>query len=81
MCPSWALSWALSLGHFEYGTLKMIRILADENVHSDIQGLLKAGYEVLCVPQIGLAGSSDEKLISYPIFSNSFLKNPIVRSS
>jgi len=44
----------------------MIKILADENVHSDIvQELRNSGYEVYFVPEIGLAGSSDEKILEY----------------
>lgn len=44
----------------------MIKILADENVHSDIvRGLRKAGYEVLFVPEIGLAGKDDQTILEY----------------
>ena len=44
----------------------MIKILADENVHSDIvRGLCKAGYEVLFVPEIGLAGRDDQTILEY----------------
>jgi len=52
----------------------MVKILADENVHSDIvQGLRDEGYGVLYVPEIGLAGSSDEKILSYAIKHNLIL--------
>jgi predicted nuclease of predicted toxin-antitoxin system len=44
----------------------MIRILADENVHSDIvSGLRKAGYEVLFVSEISLAGKDDQTILEY----------------
>ncbi len=44
----------------------MIKILADENVHSDIvRGLRKAGYEVLFVTEIGLAGKDDQTILEY----------------
>ena len=44
----------------------MIKILADENVHNDIvRGLRKAGYEVLFVPDIGLAGKDDQTILEY----------------
>lgn len=44
----------------------MIKILADENVHSDIvHGLRKTGYEVIFVPEIGLAGQGDLKILEY----------------
>ncbi|HET6515814.1 MAG TPA: DUF5615 family PIN-like protein [Thermodesulfovibrionales bacterium] len=46
----------------------MIKILADESVHSDIvRGLRNAGYDLLYVPEIGLAGSSDERVLEYAI--------------
>ena len=46
----------------------MIKILADENVHSDIvRGLRNAGYDLLYVAEIGLAGSSDERVLEYAI--------------
>lgn len=46
----------------------MVKILADENVHSDIvQGLRNEGCAVLYVPEIGLVGSSDEKILAYAI--------------
>lgn len=44
----------------------MIRILADENVHSDIvRGLRKSAYEVFFVPEIGLAGKDDQTILEY----------------
>ena len=44
----------------------MTKILADENVHIDIvNGLRKAGYEVLFVPEIGLAGKDDQTILEY----------------
>lgn len=44
----------------------MIKILADENVHSDIvRGLRKSGYEVLFVPEIGLTGKDDPTILEY----------------
>ena len=43
-----------------------MRILADENVHADIvRGLRKAGYEVLFIPEIGLAGCDDLTVLEY----------------
>ncbi|MCL4476934.1 MAG: DUF5615 family PIN-like protein [Nitrospirae bacterium] len=52
----------------------MVKILADENVHSDIvQGLRDEGYGVFYVPEIGLAGSSDEKILAYAIKHNLIL--------
>jgi len=43
----------------------MIKILADENVHTGIvRGLRKADYEVLFVPEIGLAGQSDQEILA-----------------
>lgn len=44
----------------------MIKLLADENVHSDIvRGLSKAGYEILFAQEIGLAGKDDQKILEY----------------
>lgn len=43
-----------------------MKVLADENVHVDIvRGLRKSGYDVLFVPEIGLAGCNDEKILEY----------------
>lgn len=43
-----------------------MQILADDNVHADIvQELRQACCEVLFVPEIGLAGSDDEKVLEY----------------
>lgn len=43
-----------------------MKILADENVHTDIiKELRKAGHEVLSVPEIGLAGSQDQEILEY----------------
>lgn len=44
----------------------MIKILADENVHSDIvKGLRSAGHEVFFVPEIGFAGKDDQTILEY----------------
>lgn len=44
----------------------MIRLLADENLHSAIsQGLREAGYEVGFVPHLGLGGCSDAEILAY----------------
>jgi len=44
----------------------MIKILANENLHTEIvKKLREAKYEVLFVPEIGLAGHSDEDILSY----------------
>ena len=52
----------------------MSKILADENVHSDIvRRLRKQGHEVLFVPEIGLAGSSDDTILEYSIKHNLLL--------
>lgn len=43
-----------------------MKILADENVHADIvRGLRKLGYDLLFVPEIGLAGCDDERILEY----------------
>lgn len=43
-----------------------MRILANENVHSDIvKGLRAANHEVLFVPEIGLAGHKDRDILEY----------------
>jgi len=43
-----------------------MRILADENVHTDIiQGLNQANLEVLSVLDIGLAGHKDRVILEY----------------
>jgi predicted nuclease of predicted toxin-antitoxin system len=52
----------------------MAKILADENVHHDIiRGLREQGHEVLFVPEIGLAGSSDDAILQYSIKHNFLL--------
>lgn len=46
----------------------MTKILADENVHSDIvSGLRARGYKTLYVPEVGLAGHSDKEILDYSI--------------
>lgn len=43
-----------------------MRLLADENVHTDIiLGLRRAGYEVLSIPDIGLVGHKDHEILEY----------------
>lgn len=43
-----------------------MNILADENVHIEIiHGLRKKGYEVLFVPEIGLAGCDDNRILEH----------------
>jgi len=43
-----------------------MKILADENVHTNIiNGLLKAGHNVLSVSEIGLTGNTDQKILEY----------------
>jgi predicted nuclease of predicted toxin-antitoxin system len=43
-----------------------MRLLADENLHTDIiQGLRKANFEVIFVPDIGLAGHKDREILEY----------------
>jgi len=43
-----------------------MRILADENVHTDIiQGLNQANLEVLSIRDIGLAGHKDREILEY----------------
>ena len=43
-----------------------MRILANENLHTDIvQGLRKANFEVLFVPDIGLSGHKDHEILEY----------------
>jgi predicted nuclease of predicted toxin-antitoxin system len=43
-----------------------MKILADENVHTDIMnGLIKAGHNVLSVLEIGLTGNTDQKILEY----------------
>jgi predicted nuclease of predicted toxin-antitoxin system len=43
-----------------------MRLLADENLHVEIvQGLRQAKYEVLFVPDIGLAGHKDQEILEY----------------
>lgn len=52
----------------------MIKILADENVRSDIvRRLSNEGYDLFYVPEIGLAGTSDEKLLEHAIRHNLIL--------
>lgn len=44
----------------------MIRIVANENLHLEIvRKLREAKYEVLFVPEIGLAGHPDEDILDY----------------
>jgi predicted nuclease of predicted toxin-antitoxin system len=43
-----------------------MRILADENLHSDIvRGLREANLEVVFVPDIGLSGHKDREILGY----------------
>lgn len=43
-----------------------MKILADENVHTDIiNELRKAGIEVVFIPEVGLAGCDDQKILEY----------------
>ncbi len=43
-----------------------MKILADENIHTGIiNGLRNAGFETLFVPEAGLAGCDDEKILEY----------------
>lgn len=43
-----------------------MKLLADENVHSDIvRGVRNAGYNILFVPEIGLAGCDDKIILDY----------------
>jgi predicted nuclease of predicted toxin-antitoxin system len=43
-----------------------MRILANENLHTGIiRGLREANFEVLFVPDIGLAGSKDREILEY----------------
>jgi predicted nuclease of predicted toxin-antitoxin system len=43
-----------------------MRILADENVHVDVvRGLRDVGFQVLFVPDVGLAGRKDSELLEY----------------
>ena len=43
-----------------------MRILANENLHTEIvRGLQKANYDVLFVPDIGLAGHKDREILEY----------------
>jgi hypothetical protein len=43
-----------------------MRLLADENVHTDIiQGLRKENFEVIFVPDIDLAGRKDREILEY----------------
>jgi predicted nuclease of predicted toxin-antitoxin system len=43
-----------------------MRILANENLHTEIvRGLRKANYDVLFVPDIGLAGHKDHEILEY----------------
>jgi predicted nuclease of predicted toxin-antitoxin system len=44
----------------------MMRFLADENLHTEIlRGLRQANYEVLFVPDLGLAGHKDREILEY----------------
>ncbi|HKZ56278.1 MAG TPA: DUF5615 family PIN-like protein [Thermodesulfovibrionales bacterium] len=52
----------------------MPKILADENVHSDIvHRLREQGHDVLFVPEIGLSGNSDDAILEYSIKHNLLL--------
>jgi len=43
-----------------------MRILADENLHTDIiQGLRKANFDVIFVPDVGLAAHKDHEILEY----------------
>lgn len=43
-----------------------MKILVDENIHTGIiNGLRNAGFETLFVPEAGLAGCDDEKILEY----------------
>ena len=43
-----------------------MRILANENLHMGIvQGLREVNYEVLFVPDLGLAGHKDREILEY----------------
>jgi predicted nuclease of predicted toxin-antitoxin system len=43
-----------------------MRFLANENLHIEIvRGLRQANYEVLFVPEIGLAGHKDHEILEY----------------
>jgi predicted nuclease of predicted toxin-antitoxin system len=44
----------------------MMRFLANENLHIEIvRGLRQANYEVLFVPELGLAGHKDREILEY----------------
>ncbi len=44
----------------------MMRFLADENLHIEIvRGLRQANYEVLFIPDLGLAGHKDREILEY----------------
>ncbi len=43
-----------------------MKILADENIHAGIiNELRKAGFEILFIPEVGLAGCDDQKILEY----------------
>lgn len=43
-----------------------MKILADENIHIGIVNeLRKAGFEILFIPEVGLAGCNDQKILEY----------------
>lgn len=43
-----------------------MRILANENLHTEIvRGLQRANYDVLFIPDIGLAGHKDREILEY----------------
>jgi len=43
-----------------------MRILANENLHTEIvRGLRQGNFEVLFVPDIGLAGRKDREILEY----------------
>lgn len=44
----------------------MIKLLANENLHFEIvKKLQEAGYDVVFVPEVGLAGNPDENILEY----------------
>ena len=51
-----------------------MRILADENVHTDIiHGLRQAGVEILSIYDVGLAGHKDHGILEYSEENNLIL--------
>lgn len=44
----------------------MIRVLSDENVHTDIiSGLRKEGFDLVTAVEAGLAGQKDQEILDY----------------